>query len=160
MLEKANEKAIDMRIHDTMNDVISSEMKVYKETFSDLVAVELLQCCQTAYEEANCVSEGINVGADESLRREKILVRLGNKIGWTYKCSIELSRFDVLIYEYIEKCERHIKTVCEKSKTQECLTEIRKLYNCFAESNDTATCAQIYDSVLHCIAKLKETIDE
>lgn len=164
-IENAESNAMDQLIHGIMEKEITKELKIYREAFSDILAIRLLGCSKEAYEEAHRISEGTNILSEESVRRRGIVCALGNKFGWhTQKNKPEtLTPADNLLYEYLEQCIYKVDSkIKEMNTTQnEILPKIRKLYNLFDNPhNDDGETADhdMYSEIVNYIQNMKDKI--
>lgn len=164
LLDSAEDNAADMLIHNTMCAEIEEEMKVYREVFSDLVAIWLLECDKSAFDEAYRVSEGMDVRGEEIERRDKVMVELG-LVGWSCDDKPELTEYDRLLCDYAKSCNGWLddKLHALKSELVQVLKEIRQLYQLFVgktmQENPPDEC-NIYDKILSCIQIMKKDIDK
>ncbi len=165
LLDNAESQATEMLICNTMNTEIEREMKVYKEVFSDLVAVRLLECDKNAFDEAYRISEGMDVRGEEIELRDKVMMALGHKVGWNSDENLKLSDCDSLLYDYLAECndwlEDKLQTMGRESR--ELLKEIRQLYQLFAGKTvqgNSPDNQNIYDEILLCIQRMKDDINK
>lgn len=144
-----------------ISGVIRNEFQ--KEAFSDIVAVKLLQYDKQAFEEAMCISEGMNVFVEESIRREKVMTALGEKIGWNETQEADLAFNDKLLLEYVETCNDWLNSKLRADGERlSLLNDVRSLYKLFEENDGRDriySCYQVYDSIVNRIMKLKQNID-
>lgn len=159
LLDETEYNATELLIHGTMNAEIKEEMKVYREVFSDLVAVRLLECDKSAFDEAYRVSEGIDIRGEEIERRDRVMIELG-LIGWNSDDKPELIKRDRLLCDYAKKCNDWLNTKLYTMGSELCelLEQIRQLYQHFAgnfvQKNNLDVC-NIYDEILSCIQNMK-----
>lgn len=160
LIRKAQVNAIKTITNNTMVNIIKQELAIYREAFSDIIAIKLLQCKETAFVDAFYVSEGLKELAEPAKRRIKVFKALGNRIDWSSP-KISLSFEDELLYSYLCKCNEWISGKLQyednMEKEQTLLQEVRNLYNLFSKGED-ADCGEIYSLILECIKKMKEDI--
>lgn len=147
-------------MENTMDGVIDKELKVYQEIFSDLVAVRLLNCDKSDFEEAYRISEGMDGDGKAIKRRTGVMCTL-RLIGWEMEEESGLPEADQLLCRYLQKCNQWMDEKLRKMQgtDHELLKEVRRLYQLFAgradeEDND------VYKFLLGCIQKMKEDIDK
>lgn len=160
LTQEAQTNAIKTIASNTMVKIIHQELTIYREAFSDIIAITLLQCDETAFEEAFYVSEGLKGLSKQAERRINVFKALGHEINWS-SSKISLGFEDRLLYSYLCKCNDWI---CGKlqyddnmEKEQTLLQEVRDLYKLFSQGA-SADCGKIYSSILDCIKKMKEDI--
>lgn len=164
LLDAAETRAMEALIKNKMRTVISGELIIYKEVFSDLVAVRLLECDKEAFDEAYRISEGMDVRGEEIERRDKTMLALGSKIGWEDGHE-DVFGADALLRDYLLECNEWLdrKFYNMEKESRELLNEARQLYRLFAEDdsqNQSSGTYDIYDSILRCIQKMKSDIDK
>lgn len=164
LLDSAESQAEDMLIYNIMNAEIQREMKVYKEVFSDLVAVRLLECDKEAFDEAYRISEGMDVRGEEIERRDNVMMELG-QVGWNSDDKHKLPEYDKLLYNYVKKCNEWLDDKLETmdSDLKKLLKKIRQLYQLFARKSVQESHfdeCNIYDEILSCIQIMKREIDK
>lgn len=163
LLEVADERAKKALINDKTSEVIKLELKIYKEIFSDIVAVKLLRYDKEAFREAMCISEGVNVSSEESERRERVMSALGEKIGWSSSEKENLDNADQLLFEYADECNNWLDGKLQvEGELGDFLGNVRSLYQLFAETDtkeEFANCHKVYDAILKCITSIKQNID-
>ena len=164
LLDAAETKATDALMNNTMNTIIDEELRVYKEVFSDLVAVKLLKCDKSAFDEAYRISEGIDVRGEEIERRDRVMVKLGRKIGWNDE-KVDLSEADSLLHSYLTRCNEWLdkKFYDMGNEARKLLNEVRLMYRLFSQDgikDNSVGDYEIYDLILRCIRKMKSEIDQ
>lgn len=164
LLDSAESQATEILICNTMDTEIKREMKVYKEVFSDLVAVRLLECDKNAFDEAYRISEGMDVRGEEIERRDKVMMAL-DQIGWNNNENLELSDCDLLLRDYLAECNEWLEDKLQTmgSESRKLLKEIRQLYQLFAGKTvqgNSSDSQNIYYQILLCIQKMKQDINE
>lgn len=164
VLDAADTKATVALIEDNVIKEIEREFKIYREVFSDLIAIKLLRCDKSAFEEAYLISAGMDVMGEEIQKRVKLMESLGSKIGWDDNGN-ELSDMDRPLYDYLSECNEKLdKKLAAIGKEGNALWgEVRDLYQAFSEEDTQGSCFsgdRAYDVVLKCICKIKENIDK
>jgi hypothetical protein len=152
-LEKsARDRARILLQEDAIYDAVKNEMKIYREAFSDIIAIELLECEEKDFRWAFQVSEGNLELAEQTKRRLNVMRKLGKK-GWE-KFDDEQSDADVLLAEYVKSC--HDNPLIDPAADQGRLEAIRSLYLLFKGKSEMS---EIYREVVKCIDNMKKDIN-
>jgi hypothetical protein len=152
-LEKsARDHARILLQEDAIYDAVKNEMKIYREAFSDIIAIELLECEEQDFRWAFEVSEGKQDLAEQSERRLNVMRILG-KDGWE-KFNGDRSDADGLLAEYVESCSG--KLLSELTADECRLQAIRSLYKLFKGGSKMS---EIYQEVIKSIDNMKKDID-
>ncbi|MGN1167805.1 MAG: hypothetical protein ACI4S2_15410 [Lachnospiraceae bacterium] len=159
--------------------IIDDLVLVYKEIFSDMVALTILQCGKDDYEEAFRVSEGtgdagVNSGAMNVFRKyiagvvffhEDDVSKDKSKKTCekdTNKGKEQFIRRHLFEYTWTEDwAKKYAKECCKQLKRQiekypEKIADLRKAFQLF--SSNIATCKEIYDTMNRWIREYKDYI--
>ena len=178
----------ELLVSEKMKELVDEVFQVYREIFSDIAAVSILECDFETFEESFCVSEGVLLDGKSPDRkmeeiRKYIVSRFPvrrNAIGKAEKqkekkeqeiplCTAETmnklyeNRYTFLwmehnLMKYVAHCQEMIREQITDTKVRKQLWKVREYYNMFC--NAEADCMEIYDKVLECIETYKQNVNE
>lgn len=156
----------------SIDKIVKKIIRVYRETFSDIAAIVILDCTEQDFEETFCVSEGVQEEgqqkSDQQILREKIVCYIqqeqfenqGIKVQRsTTKNKIYYgSNLADVIYDFIWMqqwlemyaiyCYESLKTRIESEEVREDVNAIRKCFQLF--TGDTqSSCFGVYQNVMN-----------
>lgn len=162
-----NENRKKMLISDSIRQNIEQLVQLYKEMFSDVAAIVLLDCKDIqVFQEVFYVSEGnrnifntqsevrmniikeILVGNDKRKNKEEKIESAQRKEGiYTYKW------VEPQLMEYALECMKKIKERTEKGEYKSQIQKIQTIFEMF--NSNRFTCNEIYCKMLSCINEYK-----
>lgn len=170
-----------------MHHFIDTILKLYRETFSDIAAMTILDCKIETFAESLDVSEGFKIEgpgnrSDFSNARKMIIEELFGSVNQTTKSNDAMSSESSLtkleehwplhyyeeIYNYVwlkkylvdygEKCKKLLQERISNNDLSVCLNEIRTIFKMFSE--DTNSCSEIYGNIMKCIHQYTQRVRE
>ena len=162
MISRTTENANDILVNNIMKSVIQTEMYIYKECFSDLLALKLLQFHEEEFKNALRVSEGKINYQEIDCRRENILFAINNLNTNCLKQNDEVKKEDIELIDYARECSHFVDE--QLGKNNKLLGEIRNLYNAFTCDNDIKDgdifCQKIYNIIIKYISNMESDIEK
>lgn len=181
-----NRNRMELLTSEKMKELVDEVFQVYREIFSDIAAVSILECDFRTFEESFSVSEGVllNVNSSdrkmEEIRRYMVSQILDKKkdTGEAEKkkeekeeeipsCTAESmkklyeDRYTFLwmehnLMKYVEHCQGMIRNQITDPSVRKQLCKVREYYDMFC--NTQAGSMEIYDKVLECIDEYKQNV--
>ncbi len=128
---------------------------MYKECFSELIAVKLLDISPEKLVAALNVSEGNTSQVPENQRRLVI-----QRVEWWETEDVEQMDYpDKYLYAYVASCQEWIDEKLGKCKRED-LRAIRELYSAVTYNDESHFFDKAYAAILNCIQNMKSEIDE
>ena len=153
---RINKNAKDILLWGIAEQKIYDEMEMYKECFSDLIAVKLLDISPEKLVAALNVSEGNTSQVPENQRR-LVIQRVLN--GGRPEDVEQMDYPDKYLYAYVASCQEWIDEKLGKWKRED-LRAIRELYSAVTYNDESHFFDKAYAAILNCIQNMKSEIDE
>lgn len=153
---RINKNAKDILLWGIAEQKIYDEMEMYKECFSDLIAVKLLDISPEKLVAALNVSEGNTSQVPENQRR-LVIQRVLN--GGRPEDVEQMDYPNKYLYAYVASCQEWIEEKLGKCKRED-LRAIRELYSAVTYNDESHFFDKAYAAILNCIQNMKSEIDE
>lgn len=162
-------------------------LKLYRELFSDIAAMTILDCKIETFVESLDVSEGFKIEEpgnrnDFSNARKMVIEELFSSENQKMKsddiilCESPLTKLEEHwplhyyeeIYNYVwlkkylvdygKQCKKLLQKRISSADLSDCLDEIRRIFKMFSE--DTDSCSKIYGNIMKCIHQYTQRVQE